>query len=61
MKWFLSLVLVLFLSSIAQAQCAGGVCRVPKVVKAPVKLVSAVKPVRRITVLPKRILKVRCR
>ena len=61
MKYFLfvlTLVAVLSLPTVAEARCGRAVV---KAVAAPVKLVVAVKPVRRVAVLPVRLIKGLCR
>ena len=61
MRFFLSiltLVAVLSLPTAAEARCGRAVA---KAVAAPVKLVVRVKPVRRVAVLPVRLIKVLCR
>ena len=59
MRWFLfvlTLVAMLSLPAVAEARCG----RVARVAAAPVRVVVAVKPVRRVAVLPVRVLKL-CR
>ena len=61
MKYLLVLLVLLAFPAATEAQCSGGVCRLPaKVVAAPVKVVAKVKPVRRVAV-PVRVLKLCCR
>ena len=56
----LAVLAALSVPAAAEAQCSGGVCRLPaKVAAAPVKVVAKVKPVRRVAVLPRKVL--RCR
>jgi hypothetical protein len=60
MKYLLVLLVLLLFPTAAEARCRGGACRLPaKVAAAPVKVVAKVKPVRRVAVLPVKVL--RCR